>query len=100
MLMPTTLALLVEPVSPESGITAFCDVLGVAERWLAERWELVFPRVEDDALSRQNALSCLADPIEDSLARAGLQSLQISQAVLRYERKDPVIGHLVVARCR
>jgi type VI secretion system protein ImpA len=45
------------------GITAFCDVLAVAERWLAERWELVFPRVEDDALSRQNALSCLADPM-------------------------------------
>lgn len=45
------------------GITAFCDVLAVADRWLAERWELVFPRVEDDALSRQNALSCLADPM-------------------------------------
>ena len=45
------------------GIAAFCDVLAVAERWLAERWELVFPRVEDDALSRQNALSCLADPM-------------------------------------
>ena len=45
------------------GIAAFCDVLAVAERWLAERWELVFPRVEDDALSRQNALSCFADPM-------------------------------------
>jgi type VI secretion system protein ImpA len=45
------------------GITAFCDVLAVADRWLAERWELVFPRVEDDAISRQNALSCLADPM-------------------------------------
>jgi predicted TPR repeat methyltransferase len=38
--------------------------------------------------------------IEDSLARAGLQSVQISQAVLRSERKDPVIGHLVVTRSR
>ena len=45
------------------GITAFCDVLAVAERWLTERWELVFPRVEDDALMRQNALSCLGDPM-------------------------------------
>ena len=45
------------------GITPFCEVLAVAERWLAERWELVFPRVEDDALMRQNALSCLADPM-------------------------------------
>jgi predicted TPR repeat methyltransferase len=36
--------------------------------------------------------------IEDSLAWAGFRSIQISQAVLRYERKDPVIGHLVIAR--
>jgi predicted TPR repeat methyltransferase len=35
--------------------------------------------------------------IESSLAQAGLQSVRISQAVLRYERKDPVVGHLVVA---
>lgn len=36
--------------------------------------------------------------IESSLARAGLQIVQLSQAVLRYERKAPVAGHLVVAR--
>ena len=45
------------------GVVAFCGVLALADHWLAERWELVFPRVEDDALSRQNALSCLADPM-------------------------------------
>lgn len=45
------------------GITAFCEVLAIAERWLAERWQLVFPRVEDDAIARQNALSCFADPM-------------------------------------
>ena len=45
------------------GVVAFCGVLALADQWLAERWELVFPRVEDDALSRQNALSCLADPM-------------------------------------
>ena len=37
--------------------------------------------------------------IESSLARAGLQNVQLSQAVLRYERKEPVVGHLIVARC-
>ena len=37
--------------------------------------------------------------IEHSLARAGLPTVRISQAVLRYERKEPVTGHLVVARC-
>ena len=38
--------------------------------------------------------------IESSLARAGFQDVRLSQAVLRYERKDPVVGHLVVARVR
>jgi predicted TPR repeat methyltransferase len=36
--------------------------------------------------------------IEGSLARAGLQAVRISEAVLRYERQEPVVGHLVVAR--
>ena len=36
--------------------------------------------------------------IESSLARSGLQAMRISQAVLRYERKEAVLGHLVVAR--
>ena len=45
------------------GIAAFCAVLQVAERWIIEHWESVFPRVSEDALLRKNALSCLADPI-------------------------------------
>jgi len=45
------------------GIAPFCALLAVADRWLSEQWELVFPRVADDALLRKNALSCLADPI-------------------------------------
>ncbi len=45
------------------GIQPFCAVLVVADHWLAERWELVFPRVADDALLRKNALSCFADPM-------------------------------------
>jgi type VI secretion system protein ImpA len=45
------------------GVAGFAGVVAVAERWLAERWELVFPRLEEDALARQNALSCLADPM-------------------------------------
>jgi type VI secretion system protein ImpA len=45
------------------GIAAFCAVLKVAERWIIEHWESVFPRVSDDALLRKNALSCLADPV-------------------------------------
>ena len=45
------------------GIAAFCAVLKVAERWIIEHWESVFPQVSDDALLRKNALSCLADPV-------------------------------------
>ena len=36
--------------------------------------------------------------IEASLARSGLEPVRISQATLRYERKEPVLGYLVVAR--
>ena len=36
--------------------------------------------------------------IESSLVRSGLQTVRISQAVLRYERTEPVVGYLVVAR--
>ena len=45
------------------GIVPFCAVIAVANRWLTEHWELVYPRVSDDALLRKNALSCLADPV-------------------------------------
>ena len=45
------------------GIGPFCAVLAVADRWMTEHWELVFPRVAEDALLRKNALSCLADPM-------------------------------------
>ena len=45
------------------GIKAFCVVLTVADCWLTRCWDLVFPRVQDDALLRKNALNCLADPM-------------------------------------
>jgi type VI secretion system protein ImpA len=45
------------------GIKAFCAVLTVADFWLTQSWGLVFPRVQDDALLRKNALNCLADPM-------------------------------------
>jgi type VI secretion system protein ImpA len=59
------------------GIAAFCGVLAVANRWLGEQWELVFPRVSDDALLRKNALSCLADPV----------------AIVAHLRRSPMITH-------
>jgi type VI secretion system protein ImpA len=58
------------------GLAAFCAALGVAERWLTERWDQVHPRVEEDALLRKNALSCLADrmAVVDGVRRAQILS--------------------------
>ena len=36
--------------------------------------------------------------VEGSLARSGLQAVRIGEAVLRYERAEPVVGYLVVAK--
>lgn len=54
------------------GLPAFCSLIPVAERWLTDQWELVFPRVDEDAVLRKNALSCLADrmAVIDPLRRA------------------------------
>jgi type VI secretion system protein ImpA len=43
------------------GLQGFCALLPVVERWLADQWPLVFPRVDEDAVLRKNALSCFAD---------------------------------------
>lgn len=59
------------------GLAAFCSVLTVADRWLAERWDLVFPRVDEDSLVRKNALSCLADRM----------------AIVDAVRRSPIVSH-------
>ena len=59
------------------GIKAFCAVLTVADYWLTQSWGLVFPRVQDDALLRKNALNCLADPM----------------AIVAPLRRSPIISH-------
>ncbi len=58
------------------GLAAFCAALGVADRWLAERWDQVYPRVDEDALLRKNALNCLADrmAVVDAVRRAPIVS--------------------------
>jgi type VI secretion system protein ImpA len=54
------------------GLNAFCSLMPVAERWLSDQWPLVFPRVDEDAVLRKNALSCFADrmAVIDPLRRA------------------------------
>jgi type VI secretion system protein ImpA len=58
------------------GLPALCSVLIVADRWLSERWESVFPRVEEDAILRKNALNCFADrmAVVDALRRAPISA--------------------------
>jgi type VI secretion system protein ImpA len=58
------------------GLTPFCSALTVMDRWLTERWDLVFPRVAEDALLRKNALNSFADRMAmvDGLRRAPIVS--------------------------
>jgi len=44
-----------------SGLAAFCEVLQAAGAWFARYPEALYPRVEEDAILRRNALNCLAD---------------------------------------
>jgi type VI secretion system protein ImpA len=68
------------------GLRAFCDVLGVAASWLDAYWGEVYPRVDEDAFFRRNALSCFADPmaIVDRVRRIPLaDSRQYGRVSLR-----------------
>jgi type VI secretion system protein ImpA len=57
------LAYLAAAVVRLEGLPSFFEVLAVADRWLAEHWDAVFPLVDDDALLRKNALNYFADRI-------------------------------------
>jgi type VI secretion system protein ImpA len=54
------------------GLDAFCETLGIADAWLRDYWAEVFPRVDEDAILRKNALSCFADrmAVVDAVRRA------------------------------
>lgn len=54
------------------GPIAFCKVVAIADRWLSEHWDQVFPRVDEDAILRRNALNSFADrmAIVDAVRRA------------------------------
>jgi type VI secretion system protein ImpA len=54
------------------GLPAFCDVLQVASRWFTDYPDQLFPRVDEDAILRKNALNSFADrmAIIDAVRRA------------------------------
>jgi len=58
------------------GIPAFTAALSVASQWLTNFWSEVYPRLDEDAIFRQNALNCFADPVAviDGLRSAPLVS--------------------------
>jgi type VI secretion system protein ImpA len=58
------------------GLGAFVQTLGVAAHWLAVYPTQVYPLIDEDALFRQNALNCFADPVAivDALRRSPLVS--------------------------
>ena len=43
------------------GLNTFLKVITVADRWVGEHWDQVFPRIDEDAILRRNALNSLAD---------------------------------------
>src|ERR1700730_717323 len=58
------------------GLNPFCKVITVADRWLGEHWDPVFPRIDEDAILRRNGLNGLADRmgIVDAVRRAPVVS--------------------------
>ncbi|MFL6606206.1 MAG: type VI secretion system protein TssA [Steroidobacteraceae bacterium] len=59
------------------GVNTFCKVITVADRWLGEHWDQVFPRIDEDAILRRNALNSLADRM----------------AIVDAVRRTPVVSH-------
>jgi type VI secretion system protein ImpA len=59
-----------------AGLTGFADVLAVAGRWFSEYPQALFPRVDEDAILRKNALNAFADrmAIIDALRRQPIVS--------------------------
>ena len=57
-----------------SGLESFVVLLEVAARWLQDHWDDVYPRIDDDAILRQNSLVAFADRMAmiDALRRVPL----------------------------
>jgi type VI secretion system protein ImpA len=71
------LAHLAAAVLRTEGLPAFLGTLGVAAHWLEQYWTQVYPRVDDDAILRKNALNSFADRM----------------AIVDGVRREPVVRH-------
>ena len=56
------------------GLPAFAETLTVASAWLETYWKETYPRIDEDAILRRNALNCFADQMAviDGLRRLPL----------------------------
>jgi type VI secretion system protein ImpA len=54
------------------GLIPLFNLVTVAERWVGENWDSVFPRIDEDAILRRNALNSFADrmAVVDAVRRA------------------------------
>lgn len=68
------LAYLGSAVLRTDGLPAFAATLTVASQWLDTYWKETYPRIDEDAILRRNALNCFADQmaIIDGLRRLPL----------------------------
>src|SRR5688572_26521522 len=58
------------------GIAPFAEIVGATSKWLETWWADVYPRVDEDAILRRNALNAFADrmAVVDALRRAPVVS--------------------------
>lgn len=77
------------------GLGAFGQALEAAKTWLSTWWDQAFPRIDEDAILRRNALNCFADRVAvvDGLRRA---PLLVHRQIGIYSIRDIEIaqGHL------
>src|SRR4051812_27580763 len=68
------LAYLASAVLRTDGLPAFAETLTVASAWLDTYWKETYPRIDEDAILRRNALNCFADQMAviDGLRRLPL----------------------------
>lgn len=96
------LAHLAAAVLRTDGLASFAQSLKAAAGWLDAWWEEVYPRIDDDAILRRNALNGLADRIAvvDGLRRAPLlthrqlgtyciRDIEIAQGLLAPGPEEP-----------
>lgn len=68
------------------GWIGFLGSIAVAASWSRANWDAMFPRIDEDAILRKNALSCLSDrmAILDGLRRASIvEHKQLGKVTLR-----------------